>query len=278
MAEILNTKVKRNVLTPSTRVGLLLFLLSGGIILSSLPEGYRVHSAPSFGFFLGAGLIMIALTAVLFLYLSRLRLGFKSTALTLALGYNAVIAVIKFVLSPYAMYQQGTINVQWFDPNSPEYYILTAGVILLLYVLVFNIVYKLSKRRVEKALSQPHVRSHRVRNSLAVLIPVVIITCVATGGVALLFGLLFVGTPLQYLGFLWGTVGIPLVAAIVLAVWLAVKAFQVVEAQAIATRSATLLASFFWLGLSLILLYHIMWIVFMITLVHVWPFNTYTPK
>jgi hypothetical protein len=39
-----------------------------------------------------------------------------------------------------------------------------------------------------------------------------------------------------------------------------------------------LTASFFWLGLALILLYHVMWIVFFLTLVSIWPFRTYTPK
>jgi hypothetical protein len=41
---------------------------------------------------------------------------------------------------------------------------------------------------------------------------------------------------------------------------------------------ATLLAGFFWLGLALILLYHVMWVVFLLTLVSIWPFRTYTPK
>src|SRR5918993_534349 len=37
-------------------------------------------------------------------------------------------------------------------------------------------------------------------------------------------------------------------------------------------------ASFFWLGLALIVLYHVMWVVFLLTLVSIWPFRTYTPK
>jgi len=41
---------------------------------------------------------------------------------------------------------------------------------------------------------------------------------------------------------------------------------------------ATLLAGFFWIGLATITLYHVMWIVFLVTLVSIWPFRTYTPK
>jgi hypothetical protein len=30
--------------------------------------------------------------------------------------------------------------------------------------------------------------------------------------------------------------------------------------------------------LSMIMLYHVMWVVFLLTLVSIWPFRTYTPK
>ena len=59
---------------------------------------------------------------------------------------------------------------------------------------------------------------------------------------------------------------------------LAYKAFDEVEKRAVPLGDATLLASFFWLGLALILLYHVMWIVFFLTLVSIWPFRTFTPK
>jgi hypothetical protein len=51
-----------------------------------------------------------------------------------------------------------------------------------------------------------------------------------------------------------------------------------VEKQAVRLGDATLLASFFWLGLAVIVLYHVMWLVFLLTLVSMWPFRTYTPK
>jgi hypothetical protein len=66
--------------------------------------------------------------------------------------------------------------------------------------------------------------------------------------------------------------------ALVLAAVLAYKSFDEVEKRAVRLGDATLLASFFWLGLALILLYHVMWVVFLLTLVSIWPFRTYTPK
>jgi hypothetical protein len=65
---------------------------------------------------------------------------------------------------------------------------------------------------------------------------------------------------------------------LVLAAVLAYKAFDEVEKRAVRLGDATLLASFFWLGLALIVLYHVMWVVLLLTLVSIWPFRTYTPK
>jgi hypothetical protein len=59
---------------------------------------------------------------------------------------------------------------------------------------------------------------------------------------------------------------------------LAYKSFDEVEKRAVRLGDATLLASFFWLGLTLIVLYHVMWVIFLLTLVSIWPFRTYTPK
>ena len=48
--------------------------------------------------------------------------------------------------------------------------------------------------------------------------------------------------------------------------------------RAVHLGDATLLAAFFWLGCALIFLYHAMWVVFLLTLISIWPFQTYTPE
>ena len=89
----------------------------------------------------------------------------------------------------------------------------------------------------------------------------------------------FVGLPtLVYLTYILSTFGVAITLALVLAAVLAYRTFDEVEKRAARLGDATLLASFFWLGLALIFLYHVMWVVFLVTLVSIWPFQTYTPK
>ena len=89
----------------------------------------------------------------------------------------------------------------------------------------------------------------------------------------------YVGLPtLSYLVYIFSTFGVVIMLALGLAAFLAYRTFEEVEKRAVRLGDATLLASFFWLGLALIVLYHVMWVVFLLTLVSIWPFRTYTPK
>ena len=89
----------------------------------------------------------------------------------------------------------------------------------------------------------------------------------------------YIGFPtFSYLLYISSTFGAAITLALVLAAVLAYRSFDEVEKRAVRLGDATLLASFFWLGLALILLYHVMWVVFLLTLVSIWPFRTYTPK
>jgi cobalamin synthase len=88
-----------------------------------------------------------------------------------------------------------------------------------------------------------------------------------------------VGLPtLYYLLYIFTAFGAAIMLALLLASVLAYKSFDEVEKRAVRLGDATLLASFFWLGLALIVLYHVMWVVFLLTLVSIWPLRTYTPK
>jgi hypothetical protein len=100
-----------------------------------------------------------------------------------------------------------------------------------------------------------------------------------TGSFLWIMPVVYVGFPtFSYLFYIFATFGAAITLALVLAAFLAYKSFDEVEKRAVRLGDATLLASFFWLGLALILLYHVMWVVFLLTLVSIWPFRTYTPK
>jgi hypothetical protein len=86
---------------------------------------------------------------------------------------------------------------------------------------------------------------------------------------------------LVYLKYISLPFALAIVVALVLALVLAWKTFDqaaVRTARGARLGEATLLAGFFWIGLATITLYHVMWIVFLLTLVSIWPFRTYTPK
>jgi hypothetical protein len=108
------------------------------------------------------------------------------------------------------------------------------------------------------------------------------IVAVFIGSGLWLFPVIFLSYPfLVYLTYISLPFALAIVVALVLALVLAWKTFDRVELQS-ARRArlgdATLLAGFFWIGLATITLYHVMWVVFLLTLVSIWPFRTYTPK
>jgi hypothetical protein len=262
-------------------LALVLFGLACSFLIATIPRLFIRPVQPNFLLFLVAGVAVIALTAGLFGFLDRLGMGFGRTVLVLAAGYNALIAAVKLGLAPAALYRANSVepfDASMQDPNSLTYYLAVAFGVLLLYVLVFGVMYRLFRRRFRRrSLSSEAPRARRVsgRVLVAILVAVVVIA------VSLLWvaPLLYVGLPtLSYLVYIFSTFGVAITLALALAAFLAYRTFDEVEKQAAHLGDATLLATFFWLGLALIVLYHVMWVVFLLTLVSIWPFQTYTPK
>jgi hypothetical protein len=262
-------------------LALVLFGLACSFLIATIPRLFIRPVQPNFLLFLVAGVAVIALTAGLFGFLDRLGMGFGRTVLVLAAGYNALIAAVKLGLAPAALYRANSVepfDASMQDPNSLTYYLAVAFGVLLLYVLVFGVMYRLFRRRFRRrSLSSEAPRARRVSGSVlvAILVAVVVIA------VSLLWvaPLLYVGLPtLSYLVYIFSTFGVAITLALALAAFLAYRTFDEVEKQAAHLGDATLLATFFWLGLALIVLYHVMWVVFLLTLVSIWPFQTYTPK
>lgn len=266
---------------PTLVVALALFGLTGSAAMVTVPWLFAGSERPGFAIFLVAGVAAIVLTAVLFAYVYSLGMGFGRTVLVLAAGYNALIAVVKLGLAPAALYRANSVepfdaSVQ--DPNSLIYYLAVGFGVLLLYVLVFGVMYRLFRRRFRRrSLSSEAPRDRRVPGRVLVIIVVAVVAL----AVSFLWvaPLLYVGLPtLSYLAYVFSTFGVAIALALVLAAFLAYRTFDEVEKQAVRLGDATLLATFFWLGLALIVLYHVMWVVFLLTLVSIWPFQTYTPK
>ena len=138
-------------------------------------------------------------------------------------------------------------------------------------------VFKRRFRRRSLPSEPPPEQSGRWSNRAIVVGAVAIVALAAS--FLWIMPVVYVGFPtFSYLFYIISTFGAAITLALVLAAVLAYRSFDEVEKRAVRLGDATLLASFFWLGLALILLYHVIWVVFLLTLVSIWPFRTYTPK
>ena len=264
-------------------VALALFGLAGSAVMVAVPGLFAGPVQPEFTVFLVAGVAAIVLTAGFFGYIYRLGMGFSRTVLVLAAGYNALIAAVKLGLAPAALYQanrEQAFDAAFGDPNELWFYLGVGSGILLLYLLVFGVMYSLFRRRFRRRSlpSEPPPEQRGRWSNRTIVVGVVVLVAIAASFLWIM-PVVYVGLPtFSYLFYIFTTFGAAIALALVLAAVLAYKAFDEVEKRAVRLGDATLLASFFWLGLALILLYHVMWIVFFLTLVSIWPFRTYTPK
>jgi hypothetical protein len=155
---------------------------------------------------------------------------------------------------------------------------------MFLYVGVFRVMYVVFQRRFRSRAGVTDTRAGRRRAWVGrrrrpILIAFAVAIVVFLASFLWVMPVLFVGMPtLSYLIYVFSTFGAAILLALILAAILAYRTFVRVEDRAVHLKDATLLANFFWLGLTLIVLYHVMWVVFLLTLVSIWPFRTYTPK
>jgi hypothetical protein len=225
---------------------------------------------PGLGTLLGAvALVGLLTTAALYLVLRR-DLGLPATVASLAVGYNALVVLVKFVLGPRGLYEaseEGRFE-SWFDPSDEAEALLIAGGLFVLYAATLTVIYLVCRRRLRER--QPL----RVRRVVIVTV-VAAAVLVATGGLPLL--LLLGG--LDYAGFVLSSgVSLLVTAALAAAVTLAALAFRSTAERAQLLGDAALLVSVFWIGLAFLALYQALWVVYVLVLTSIWPLKVITPK
>jgi hypothetical protein len=268
---------------PTLVLALALFGLTGSAAMVTVPGLFAGSERPGFAIFLVAGVAAIVLTAVLFAYVYSLGMGFGRTVLVLAAGYNALIAAVKFGLAPGALYQanrEQAFEASVSDPNSLWFFLGIGSGVLLLYLLVFGVMYRVFRRRFRRRSLPSETSPEQGLRWSGKTIVISIVACVAfVASFVWVMPAFYIGLPtLSYLAYISSTFGVAITLALLLAAFLAYRTFDEVEKRAVRLGDATILASFFWLGLGVIVLYHVMWVVFLLTLVSIWPFRTYTPK
>lgn len=227
--------------------------------------------------FLGVGLSVLALTVILLLFGLRGILPKGGVFVAAAIGYNALMIVVKFAMGPIAIYAQndyykanglppGSTGVdpgfQWL--TNTWAYPFTAALMTILYGTAFAVIYLIFKSRLRTRLQLP---APLVRPALQVFVVLFLIAVVGAITLLGLLGFLEYAFSIVYAG----AVGILIAFALVSAIAMCSIAFHEASEQAALMRNVTLLSTFAWVGLAFIAAYHILWVVFLLTLISLWP-------
>ena len=225
-----------------------------------------------------AAVIGLLTTAALWAVL-RLDLRLPASVAVYATLFNLLVVAVKFGLAPHGIYQVNR-RVE-FDPLFDRGSIgfpLAAFAVFLLYAGALWIIYRIARARLEGrlALGRPPLPSRSWGVAGLVL---VVLTAITGGGIALVLPLLFLGSGLSYLGYVFSS-GVALLIALALgiATALAALAFRDAQRRAAALGDASVLVGFFWVALAFLALYHVLWVVYVLALTATWPLRTVAAK
>ena len=289
----------KNAVPVTVRWAILLAMLVAGflIIILTVATGTISSGGPAPTWVLiTSGLIVLVASIVVLAYAKSV-LKFDMPLLFLAITFNFVIILMKFVVSPLTLYSNvisittGGFSTD-FDPRSPIAIVLTAVGVLFIYVLIYSLFYKVFYKDVKNKLaniannlpSSPTLDSKKAKVLVSkTLINVVIIAIgIFTGvlpiliTVVLLIPLLFLSTSISYLGLVLNN----MIVFIVFGIGCGLTLFYYASKTAFAYRNLLFLSSIFYIGLCLILAYHVIWVAYLAILAIVWPFRvvTYSSK
>ena len=226
--------------------------------------------------FLGVGLSVLALTAVLLFMGLRGVLPRSRLFLAAAFGYNALLVLIKFALGPIALYavseQHGYIILSTDGIGVGGLaFPGVAAITAILYASAFFILYAVYNSRLKSRLGVP-VRIERSFITLFVSMFVIAVV----GGVTVIGLIGFLEYALSFLQV--AVLGVLLAVALIGAISLCATTFREATERAVLLRNVTLLSTFAWVGLAFIAAYHILWLVFVLTLVSLWPLKAFSVK
>lgn len=238
-------------------------------VAPGLALGTGAGGDPGYAVIAVTGVAMILLSSLFLAYAGRV-IGLGLAWLALALVTNALLLVGKFVLAPFAYYRTTFVEGDPFaSVQSQGYFPILAAGLLIVSAAVLGVLYAWSRGSVTRALG-PEAALRR---------PEVVFTLlVATGAlgvpVLVLNSLSLIGYGLT-LTFATGGLAV-LVALLALATgaW----SFGEAARTSVSMRDTAVVTAAAWLALSLLLVYHVVWVVFMSVLVSLWPLKTVAPS
>ncbi len=255
--------------------------LLGGCALLALVAAWGVprldHSlspgaaSPGLISFLGVGLAVLALTA-LFLFVGLRQLLPKTGVfLAAAFGYNALVILVKFGLGPAALYAANASTSGFQYLTDQLAYPGLAAITAVIYGAAFFILYVIFRSGLQRRLGVSVAFEKRLVQLF------ILMFVLATAGWVTVIGLLgFLEYSVSV--FFASAFGLLISVALVGAIVLCSTAFREASEQSLMLRNVSLLSTFAWIGLAFIAAYHILWLVFLLTVVSLWPLRAYTVK
>jgi hypothetical protein len=251
-----------------------------GFALASLVAQYLPRAdgsaAPPVGQLLQvAALVTLFTTGALYVVLRR-DLRLPTTVALLAVTYNALIILVKFVLGPYGLYEvnESVDLTGFFNVTDAVGASWTAFVVFVLYLAGYYLVYRIARGRVMR------VRDDDGRRRIVV--PFVAAAYAIVGaGIALTIFVIAgaAGAFDEYVAFvLTSSVSLLVAVALAAAGALAALAFRGTAKRAEIVGDAALITSFFWIGLAFLALYHALWVVYILAVTAAWPLRVVVPK
>ena len=240
-------------------------------------------ATPPIGTLLLAGTVVAAVTTAALYFTLRRDLGFPAAVAVYAVGYNALVVLVKFVLAPHGLYEVNqTEDLTSLFPIADAFgAAMAAAFVFALYGAVYVGLYFLVRRRLQPPAPRARRRRELSARSLVLIVLAGALLFAGSGVVlvVLIVPLLFVESGIEYVGFVLSS-GVSLVVALALAAatWLAVLAFRSTGERARALGDAAVLVSLFWVGLAFLALYHVLWVVYVLVLTSLWPLRVVVPK
>ena len=165
------------------------------------------------------------------------------------------------------------------DLSDPMMAFLGGGFVLALYVAVYYVLYRFTRRRLER--EREGIGRRNLSRAWLVLALLGAAYLFGAGGalVILAIPLLFAGGGIEYVQFVFSSsYGLAVGLALAGATGLAALAFRDVGERARLAGDIGILVAFFWVGLAFLVLYQVLWVVYVLVLTSLWPLRVVVPK
>lgn len=251
------------------------------LVATWLPSASGFGSTPPTGELVVSASLIAALTTAALVMVLRFDLGLPATAVLYTVGFNVLIVIVKFVWGPAGLYEVNIevgrdLSSELGDPYQAS---IAAFIVFALYIAVYFAIYRFTKRRLERQMDTSTTRP--VGGSWLLMLVVIAVFFMATGGglVVLALPLFFGAGGIEYIQFVFSSAfSLAIAFALVAATSLAALAFHDVGERARVVGDAGLLVAFFWVGLAFLVVYHVVWVIYVVALTALWPLRVVVPK